>query len=176
MSDINSITSTVGGRALTKVDLKILKAPEEGGTKKDFEDFLNALVVHVSINWEFGQDVPYILKNTEEIDIAEPQDLSDEEKKKEWKVRLWNQKVDTYGARLSTMEHNKGALLSLMEDNFSKIMRAKMKANTGYTKAMKLNNLVWFLETLDNIIMKFEEVKSKATAKETVVINLSLAN
>ena len=34
-----TLASSVGGRAVSKTDLKSLKSPEEGGTKKEYEDF-----------------------------------------------------------------------------------------------------------------------------------------
>ena len=58
------MASSVGGRAVSAVDLKKLKSPEEAVTKKEYEDFLNKIEIHVSINWEFGQDIAYIIKHT----------------------------------------------------------------------------------------------------------------
>ena len=39
--------NTVGARAVR--NLKILSAPEEGGTKKEYEDFLEKIQSHVTI-------------------------------------------------------------------------------------------------------------------------------
>ena len=75
---------SVGARTATTLNLKTLKTPAEGGTKKEYEDFLDTIQTHVSINWEFGQDVAYVMKNTELPIFIEPIDLSkDEEYPKE---------------------------------------------------------------------------------------------
>ena len=41
MSESRSVASSVCGRAVSKLDLKKLQSPEEGGTKKEYEDVLN---------------------------------------------------------------------------------------------------------------------------------------
>mgnify|MGYP001206283153 FL=1 len=59
-----STKSTASGRALSTIDVKILKSPEEEGTKKEYEEFLNKIEDHVSINWDFGKDIAYVVKHT----------------------------------------------------------------------------------------------------------------
>ena len=110
MSESMTVASLVGGRAVSTVYLKSLHSPEEGGTKKEYEDFLNKIESHVSINWEFGQDMAYMIKHTIKPVFEEPNDLTDEEEKVKWKLRLWNQNVDRYGKRLTTMEDNMGEI------------------------------------------------------------------
>ena len=53
---------SVGARSATALILKTLKTPAKGGTKKEYEDFLEKIQTHVLINWEFGQDVAYVIK------------------------------------------------------------------------------------------------------------------
>ena len=106
---------SVGARLATALILKTLKTPAEGGTKKEYEDFLEKIQTHVSINWEFGQDVAYVMKNNALPTFTEPEDLSLEEEQKKWKVRLWNQKVDRYVQQVATLTDNMGALFSLLD-------------------------------------------------------------
>ena len=50
MSIENANTNMVGTRAAVVRNLKILKAPEEGGTKKEFDDFLEKIQNHLTIS------------------------------------------------------------------------------------------------------------------------------
>ena len=155
---------SVGARTATTLNLKTLKTPAEGGTKKEYEDFLETIQTHVSINWDFGQDIAYVIKHNNIPTFTEPQDLSVSEEKQKWKVRLWNQKVDRYGQQISMLDDNMGALFSLLDDSVSKIMRAKIKSKQGYTNAESKKDAVWLLKAMEDIILNFEENKSKLLA------------
>ena len=56
-------------------NLKILKAPEEGGSKKDYEEFLEKITNHVLITWSHGKDIADILKETKMPVLEEPEEL-----------------------------------------------------------------------------------------------------
>ena len=45
------------GRASEVVGLKTLKPPAEGGTIKEYEEFLEVIASHIIINWEEGNDI-----------------------------------------------------------------------------------------------------------------------
>ena len=117
-----------GARSATVEDLKTLKSPEEGGTKKNYEEFLETIAHHVTISWTFGTDMGYVIQNGEDPVIEEPKDLAKEEDTK-WKLRLWEAKVDAYGRRVSLLEENKKAMYSLTLGNVSKITKAKIMSN-----------------------------------------------
>jgi len=111
-----------------------------------------------------SEETSFVLKNTKLPTFDEPEDLSDEDEKIKWKVRLWNQQVDRYGLQINTLEENLSALFSLMFENTSKILKAKLKSKKGFVSAERNKDIVWFLETLDDIILKFEETKPKLLA------------
>ena len=50
-------------------------------------------------------------------------------------------------------------MYTVLMDGVSKIIKSKLKSKTGYTKADKVNNYVWLLETLEDIMIDFEDVK-----------------
>ena len=151
----------VGARAATVKNLKVLKTPEEGGTKKDYEDFLEKIQNHVVVQWAFGTDIGHVVKNQKNPEITEPADLTDEEEKSKLKVRLWNVKVDRYAARTMALEENKAALYALMTDAISKIMKSRLRGKVGYQSAEEKSNLKWLLNAMDEIMVRFEEVKPK---------------
>ena len=156
--------NTVGARAAVVRNLKTLSAPEEGGTKKEYEDFLEKIQSHVTIGWDFGKDIGHLLKNMENPVIPEPKDMTDEEEKVKWKKRLWDQEVDRYGTRCATLEENKGALYAVVMDGVSKIIKSKLKSKTGYSAADEANDSLWLLGSLEDIMINFEEVKPKILA------------
>ena len=61
--------------------LKILKCPEEGGTKKEYDDFMEKIINHITITWSHGKDIAYVIKNTKLPTFVEPAELSDAEAK-----------------------------------------------------------------------------------------------
>jgi hypothetical protein len=156
--------NTVGARAAVVRNLTVLKAPEEGGTKKEYEDFLEKIQNHVTIGWDFGKDIGHLLKNMKDPVIPEPKDMTEEEEKVKWKRRLWDQEVDRYGTRCAALQENKGALYAVVMDGVSKIVKSKLKSKTGFSKADDDNDSLWLLGVLEDIMINFEEVKPKILA------------
>ena len=151
----------VGARAAAVKNLKVLKTPEEGGTKKDYEDFLDKIHNHVMVQWSFGTDIGHVIKKQKDPEITEPVDLTDDEEKSKLKVRLWNAKVDHYASRTMALEENKKALYSLIFDAVSKIMKSRLRGKVGYQAAEDASNVMWLLNALDEVVVRFEEVKPK---------------
>ena len=164
----SEITSTnmnaVGARAAVVRNLKTLKVPEEGGTKKDFDEFLEKIQSHVTISWESGKDIAFVIKHHKDPIIKEPSDMTSEEEKIKWKVRLWNQEVDKYGERINMLNENKNALYALMTEGVSKIIKSKLRGKLGYVEADENNNVIWLIGNLEDIMVNFEEVKPKILA------------
>ena len=88
-----------------------MKGPEEGGTKKEYEEFLEKFQNHVTIICDFGKDIVHLLKHMEDPKIPDPTDMTAFEEEVKWKVRLWSQEVDRYGDRRAVLEENKGELM-----------------------------------------------------------------
>ena len=157
-----SASGNAGSRLSEVKDLKILKSPEEGGTKKDYQDFLDKIENHVTMAWDEGADIGQIVSSGELPDIDEPEDITDEDEKSKLKQRLWILKVDAYVARDTALKGNVKALYALMTSNFSKMTKSKVQSKMGYTKANKANDAIWLLETVEDIMINFEETKPKA--------------
>ena len=113
---------------------------------------------HVTIRWNFGKYIGHLLKHMEDRKIPEPIDMKVEEEAVKWKVRLWIQIVDRYGNRRAALDENKGALYAVLMEGVLKIIKSKLKSKTGYTKADEVNDSVWILETLEYIMINFEDV------------------
>ena len=84
---------TSGGLTPRSAELKNIKAlmsPEEGGTKKDHEDFLEAIAFGMETTWANGADVAHVIKQGEVPRIKEPTDLPKNKKHQEWEKRKWD--------------------------------------------------------------------------------------
>ena len=117
-----------GWRTSNDEGLKELKCPKEGGTKKEYKTYLDKLENFVTIQWPNGSDVGYIVKNRRDFPVPEPESQIEEEKKVDWKQRLWIQRVDQYSIRMENIEMNKTALYALIMNNVSKIVKSKLKS------------------------------------------------
>ena len=100
----------------------------------------------------------------EDPKIPEPTYMTVAEEAVKWNVRLWNQEEKRYGDRRASLEENKGVLYAVVMDGVLKIIKSKLKSNTGYTKADEVNDFVWLLGTLEDIMINFEDVKPKTIA------------
>ena len=153
-----------GLRVAAVRNLCVLKCPEEGGTKKEYEDFLDKIQNHVTIAWEFGKATGHVVKTGELPDIENPDDISDKDEESKWKLRLWMNAVDRYGSRTNALADNLSALYALLMDWVSKMIRAKVKSKRGYISAAEDNNALWLLGVLEDIMINFEEDKPKTLA------------
>ena len=93
----NTVT---GGRTAEVPQLIVLKAPEEGGTKKEYEDFLERICNHVTITWNHGTDIGTLIKTNKKPMLSPPADLTASEEKSRFKVRKWELQVDKHLTRL----------------------------------------------------------------------------
>ena len=63
MTTTSSEATAVGGHRPTEVKgIKELKLNSEGGTKKEYEDFLKSIERHVGIAWQYGSDIAQAVK------------------------------------------------------------------------------------------------------------------
>ena len=81
-------TAAARGRASEVADLKTLTAPAEGGTKKEYEEFLEIIASHITVNWEEGNDIGELVRYNKEPILPTPKDISDEDQKSRLKLRM----------------------------------------------------------------------------------------
>ena len=162
-----SSLSALSSRAARIEGLKLIRCPEEGGNKKEYDNILEDINKHVSVAWIHRSDLSYWLSDgAEEPEMEEPQDLSEEEKKKEWKVILWKKDFDNYGERLRVKKENEKALYALITGNLSKMTKLKVISTIRHAKAEKGSDLKWLMKTLDDIMIGFERIKSPFLARD----------
>ena len=61
---------------------------------------------------------------------------------------------------------NEKALYGLILGNLSKMTKSKVNSTQGHTKAERGSDLKWLLDTLDDIMIGFEKIKSPFLARE----------
>ena len=92
MSGANTSSGTA--RAASKVEgLVTLKSPEEQGTKRQYDDFLETIENHLLQGWTGGRDIGTMLKNNKALKIPEPKDLTDEQEKFKWQQVVWKTNI-----------------------------------------------------------------------------------
>ena len=158
VSNISSLSFTPGTNRSTTIQKLKLKAPEEGGTKKDYEEFIECISNHVTVTWSYGKDVAEILKTTAQPSFNPPDDLSENDKKSNFKMHKWMNQVNKFLAREEALQENSGAMFSLLIGNISQIVKAKLKSKQGFTNAEEKGDLLWLLSKLEDIILSFEDI------------------
>ena len=124
----------IGGFALDRgTEPENIKTPEEGGTRKDYEEILDVLKNHVSVTWDGGREMKKMITDSEEPEIKVPENLSVEDEKSKLRSTIWNLKLENYAMNLELLREIKEALLSLMLNNISKIVKGKL-ASKAYFK------------------------------------------
>ena len=100
MSTRSPRSSTVGSRSTEVQGLKVLKTPEEGGTRKAYEEYLETIQNHIALTWEGGRDLKKMMMNSKEPEIKEPEELSESDSKSKLRTALWNMKVENYAMKV----------------------------------------------------------------------------
>ena len=161
--------SPATARISTVKGLALLKSPQEGGTKKEYDDFLEKIENHLLVAWVGGPDIGEMLRNNVELKLPPPASLTDDQKKDDFHLLVWQTRVKKYVERTDILEQNKTALYSLIMANVSTITRGKVKAKDGYPTAAAKTDPLWLLNTLEDIMVNFEDEKKEVLALDDQV-------
>lgn len=162
MSEAGTV-NTYGYRPTTVRDLKVLKAPDEGGTKKEYDDFLTAIRRHVEAAWAYGSDISHVMKHKVDPDLGKPGEWDNDNKSRSAEME-WKMMSNLYYGRKSALIENKKALYSLLLGNVSKLARSKVISTYGYADADESKDPLWVIETLDDIISQFDKIRDPILA------------
>ena len=61
--------------------------------------------------------------------------------------------------KVDLLNENKVSLFSFMVNNVSKITKGKLKSKADFKVKEEQGDVIWLMESLDDIIVKFERVK-----------------
>jgi len=161
-----TVNGLQGARSAKVTGLETLQCPQEKGTKAKFETFMELLENHIGLSWPSGADIKHVMKHGKDPHIPQPQDLSDADKKSDWKVIGWTDGVKEYFQRVAVLTENKRNLFSLMYMNLSQITQSKIKCTKGYETANNDMDPMWLKEKLEDIMI---EMENDAKPKEMLI-------
>lgn len=151
----------MGVRSTEIKGLKMLKCPEEGGTKKDWDDFVETTARDTSVSWASGDALTSILLGQEVESMDPPVDLTAEEKKKlnKYEIQVVEADEKEYVERLRMFRKEKKALYSVLMANVSPLMRQKLEGTVGWDVAKAAKDVVWLIEAMGDVMTNFEKIK-----------------
>ena len=149
-----------GARIANVQGLKVLKTPEEGGTKKEHKDFLEKIENHVEMTWPKGGDIAYVLTEKEDPYEPEPRKLTPEEELLPSKVAEHQDLKREYREREKVLKENKRSLFALLLSNVSQIMKSKLQSVIEYEVAKKTKDVIWLLKEIEDVMIGFEKIKA----------------
>ena len=141
-----------GARIANVQGLKVLKTPEEGGTKKEHKDFLEKIENHVEMTWPKGGDIAYVLTEKEDPYEPEPRKLTPEEELLPSKVAEHQDLKREYREREKVLKENKRSLFALLLSNVSQIMKSKLQSVIEYEVAKKTKDVISSFEDVSELI------------------------
>ena len=144
----------------------MLKAPEEGKSKKNFDEFMETIANHAVINRDAGKDIGFLIMKVENPNVAIPSELSVEDSKSALNMALWQLEVNKYSKRVGTLEENKSATFALIVNKISEITKYKLKSNAECLEKELESDVIWLIESLDGIMVNFEDAKPNEIATE----------
>ena len=92
--------SMFGNRNADVTGLKALKCPEEGGGKKEYDDFMDKIVDHTNVTWTCGDDLATIIRGKGDPTIEPPEKLDKTIVLEDWEKAEREAAVQFYGQRV----------------------------------------------------------------------------
>lgn len=166
-----------GGRRSEVPGLKELKSPDEGGNKKDLEDFLSKIENHIKIEWPDGPTMGETITKGNVMEIEKPKrgvptDPNDADEK-DLLESSWERDKEDYWKRKKVRDENMRSAYTLIFAKISKINRSKVMAKEGYADKNRNMDLLWLLGCLEDIMTKFEKIKPPELAMEDQMIRMA---
>ena len=147
-------------RSATIPGIKLLKTPEEGGTKKEHKDFLEKIENHIEMTWPTGADIAYVLTEKEDPIMEEPKPLTEDEEKTPSKVAVFLDESKDHRTRVKVLIENKRSLFALITNNVSQIMKSKIQSSVEYEGAKRTKDVIWLIKEIEDVMLGFEKIKA----------------
>ena len=155
----SSGSATEMGRSDEISGLQKLRSPEEGGVKKEYDDFMEKIENHVAIKWPQGSDIAYFVKNGEDPDMDPPKDLTEDEQKQMLKMRKWEIQAAIFFQRESILCENKKALYTVIYSNLTSTTKSRVEQNKSFPEKHRASDLLWIMSVIDDIMTDFDVAK-----------------
>ena len=126
----------------------------EGAPATQFSDTCKALGIYAGVNFKFGADIQYLVKQMKDKQFTEPNDPPTGCSKT--KTRLWEKEVDEYYSCTSKYKQNKNALYAIIWAQCSNMMRSKLKNDKSFGTIDEEADCLALLILIKGISFKFE--------------------
>jgi hypothetical protein len=137
---------------------------ESRGNTRQFQKTTEMLEQYVQQNVKWASDVQPIFTDLKEPTIKGLKALSDDEKKDEFKVAVWKEKVKEYVSREGTLEQNLITVYATVWGQTSIAVRAKLRSLPDFERKSKKSDPVWLLRNIKAIMMKYESTRYPYTS------------
>ncbi len=140
----------------------------EGPPQTQFDRTCEELGNYAAMNFKYGDDIQYLVKNLEEKEIKEPEDPVTGAS--QTKQRIWQKNVDEYVAQTKHYSQNKSGLYAVVWAQCSLPMQAKLKTWDKFKAVDKDRSVLELLKQIKRISYEFEDqgymVKNLDEAKQ----------
>jgi hypothetical protein len=127
-----------------------------------FSKTTKAIARHVGKMYRYGNDVRLAIQNLIPTVMDVPKDLADTATNAQ--KRIWEKKIDEFVKRELYFEENMQTLYSLIWEQCSDVMQARVEALGDYDTMSKLGDLLALLKAIKPQAYNFQSQKNKANA------------
>jgi hypothetical protein len=158
-----------GTRVATKTNFKggtpemngnVFECYEEQDDRRQYAKTVEALGSHARKTMKYSEDLaPLFAEVMVAPTVDEPDDL--DSNASTTKQLIYNEQIKEYVRRERELKGNLNALYSVVWEQCSETMRAKVKAVAKYKEKAEVNDCFWLLKQIKAITLKFDETKDK---------------
>ena len=137
---------------------------ENGGNTRQFQKTTEMLEQYIQQNVRWSSDLQPLFTDLKQPTIKDLAVLTAEEKKNEFKVAVWKEKVKEYVSREGTLEQNLITVYATVWGQTSIAVKAKLRSLPEFERKSKESDPVWLLRNIKAIMMKYESTRYAYTS------------
>jgi hypothetical protein len=144
----------------TEMNGNVFQCYEEQDDRRQYAKTLEALGSHARKTMKYSEDLaPLFAETMCAPTITEPEDL--DSNASTTKQLIYNEQIKEYVRRERELKGNMNALYSVVWEQCSDTMKAKVKAVTTYKEKAAALDCFWLLKQIKAITLQFDETKDK---------------
>ena len=110
---------------------------------------------YASHTYKYGEDIQDLVRNLKETVVVKPANVEEDDKDPTNK-RIWEKQVDEYVKRLNLYESNKKGLYSVIWDQCSPALQARMESLNDYNDIERRSDCLKLLQEIRSSVYQFE--------------------
>ena len=120
-----------------------------------YTDTMEELGRYASHTYKYGEDIQDLVRNLRETVVVKPAKVEEDDKDPTNK-RIWEKQVDEYVKRLNLYESNKKGLYSVIWDQCSPALQARMESLNDYNDIERRSDCLKLLQEIRSSVYQFE--------------------